>query len=163
MLSFSNNRIQFSWREMLAIAGLIWLLRPLPEIWDQQWRLLKYDLPILSRLDQRIPTARRGELKYMYPFIEYVNAQIPRNESTLFAGDMKYAIRVHYYTFPRDLTWLCWDHEYEEVAPQVLDGTVDWLIVNGLDDRFLSACKEQLEQVYGAPDDYQRIFRVRHD
>jgi hypothetical protein len=40
---------------------------------------------------------------------------------------------------------------------------VDWLIVNGLDDRFLSACKEQLEQVYGAPDDYQRIFRVRHD
>jgi len=154
-------RVRFGWAEALMLVGLIIILRPLPVYMERLWRQVKWDWPIVRQLDERIPEAHQGSLKYMYGFIVYVNENIPEDERILFVGEMKHAIRVHYYTFPRVFEWISDKGEYHTVAERVQDDDMDWLIVNGARKVNLSAVMDQLELVYGKPDSHQRIYKVR--
>ncbi|NCC53199.1 MAG: hypothetical protein EOM20_18580 [Spartobacteria bacterium] len=155
-----QKRVRFGWAEVVTLVLLLVVLRPAPAFIRQSWGQLKWDVTILRQLGDRIPEAHQDNLKYMYNIIEYVNASIPGDEQVLFVGEMKYAIRVHYYTFPRLFEWIDDESLYSTVGQRVREDGVDWLILNGARKANLSGLEEQLQLVYGEPHSHQRIYKV---
>ena len=163
------RRLKTLWHYWPEVAGIIILSLVLrPALWPA-WRRLstfRADLAILDELHERIPSSRLRELKYMASVIDFINAEIPCEDTICFVGKMSYGIRVKYYTFPREFLPKYHTSTYDELPALVNAGKVQWFIFNGVDSSCMESVRGQLELVYWGDDkakekSFQRIYRVR--
>ena len=88
-----------------AIIALLWVLRPLPQVLRERWTVIRRSAPVIKELNERIPPSRANELKGVEPVLHRINRFISRRQPLLYVGEMRYGIRLRYYTMPREALW----------------------------------------------------------
>lgn len=155
----------FGWKEILTLAALIWLLRPAPSLLAKRYRMIREDAPVLLELSDRIPPSRAEELKGTYPMIQRINRYIPRYKNLLYVGEMRYGIRLRYYTLPRCGLWYyVFDRGDWKALPEYLStNRVDWVLLQHKDSLAKGGIPESWSLVYENKKSPFKLYRVKHD
>jgi hypothetical protein len=119
--------------EVLAALVLAWLLRSSPTVLRRHFSTIRETVPQLRDLGYRIPPAHSGELKGTLPAIQWINENVPRNESLQYIGSMSSGIRLRYYTLPRKADWyyVYGKRDVTGVTNLLVESPADWIMVEG--------------------------------